>query len=329
MTGEQVIYVFARFLGVMPTPGEIIHHANNTSSSAKHDRYLQLDPRIFSEPKGKRKNLLIYTSCHAEQITHYMVNYRQDVLDECYLHCLFTHRMSENREASNNRLVWSMFNAADLIIWNVLGEKFAHQSTDVLGKHCKSDVKIASFVAPCFAAFWPVAEWFGEEGVVACLEAGMTDDEILSQFRSGKFDPKFEMRFGDQIERLAYRERERDVKLSEFIKRRHKNWKLFFTTNHPTFNTIAYLTDNSLGYLGFKELGEDHSLARDVNEAGFGGHYAETHYEFAHYGFTYPIRFPNDRGGMDACYSQMIRDASARWKARGGGLHYTDRSDDY
>ena len=329
MTGEQIIYAYARFLASQPTPGEIIHAAQNCTTDTKHNCYLQLDPRIFSEPRGKRKNLLVYSSCHCEQITDYLTRYRQDVLDRYYLHCLMTHRMSLARPESNNRLVHAMFAEADAVIWNVLGPKFEEQSTDVLGKYLKADAQVVSFVPPCFAAFWPIAEFFGEEGVVEYLVAERTAEDIIAIFRSGRFECQFAWRFKDQIERLAFREKDRDVKLSAFVSRNYINHKLFLTVNHPTYPTVAYIVESCLGYLGFKELGEDHCLAREVNECGFGAHLPETDYEFRHYGFKYPLRFPNERGGADAYYTALIRDAALRWKARGGGLHYTSKEDDY
>lgn len=330
MTGEQIIYAYARFLAVQPTPGEIIHAGQYVATEIKHNTaYLQFDPRIFSEPKGKRKNLFVYSSCHCEQIAHYLTHYRQDVLDGYYLHYLMTHRMALTRPASDNRLIKAMFANADLVIWNVLGSKFQEQSTEVLGKHLKPEARVVSFVPPCFAAFWPIAEFFGEEGVVAYLEAGKNVEEIIELFRSGRFDCKFELRFKDQIERLAFREADRDVKLSAFIQRNYVNHKLFLTVNHPAYPTVAYIVENCLGYLGFKEKGEAHCLAREVNEAEFGAHLPETNYEFAYYGFKYPLRYPKERGGADAYYTALIKDAAARWKARGGGLHYTDKADDY
>lgn len=237
--------------------------------------------------------------------------------------------MALTRPASDNRLVKAMFSNADLVIWNVLGSKFQEQSTEVLGKHLQSSAQVVSFVPPCFAAFWVAAEFFGEEGIVAYLEAGLSPDEIIAKYRDGSFNARFELRFKDQIDRLAFREAERDVKLSAFILRNYVGTKLFLTVNHPSYPTVAYIVDQCLGYFGFKELGEEHCLAREVNECEFGAHLPETHFEFDHYGFKYPLRYPKERGGADAYYTALIKDAAARWKARGGGLHYTDRADDY
>ncbi len=329
VTADQTTQAYARFLGVLPTPAEVLHAGEHFSVEGRHNCYLQLDSRMFTEPKGTRKNLLVYSSCHCEQIDVYLRKYRQDVLEKCYLHMLFTHRQALNRPHSNNRFVWSLFSEADLVIWNVLGPKFNEQSTDVLGKHLQADAKVVSFVPPCFAAFFAVAEFFGEEGVIEYLVAGRTVENIIALFRDGQFECQFKWRFKDQIDRLAFRERERDVKLSAFVQRHFKQHKLFLTVNHPAFPTLAYLVDECLGILGFKQLGEDHSISREVNEANFGAHLPETHYEFEYFGFTYPLRFQNERGGVDAYYSALISDTAARWKARGGVPAFNDPNDDY
>ncbi len=316
MTGEQIIYAYARFLASQPTPGEIIHAAQNCTTDTKHNCYLQLDPRIFSEPIGKRKNLLVYSSCHAEQICVYLNAYRQDVMDQCYLHMFFSHRATLGAPESNNRLVHSIFGAADYIIWNDLAENFGCFSTAVLGKHCKTGVQIVSFVPPSCACFWPICEHHGEIGVVDYLDAGCNVNEIIERFLAGKFNYQYESRFQSQIDRLRYREAHRDVKISSYVLRHLKTHRMFFTYNHPSFHLIAYIVENCLGYLGFKELPEEHSLEVPQNLAAFGNHYPDHSSSFNFFSFAYPMDFARERGGANIYYPTVINEAAARWEGR-------------
>lgn len=330
MTGDQIIYTYARFLGVLPTPGEIKHAAEHVSELVKHNCYLQVDARIFSEPKGTRRNLLIYSSCHAEQLCTYLNKYRGDVLDGFYLHIFFSHRAALNAPGSNNRLVHAVFSAADLIIWNDLAlEKFGAYSTDVLGKHCKTDVKIVSFVPPSCACWWPLTEHHNEGSVIAYLEAGKTVEQITVIFLAGYFNYDYEARFKSQIERLQYREAHRDVKISAYIMRHYRTHRQFLTYNHMSFHLASYIAEEALGCLGFRQNNEDHSLNVGWNEAQFGNSYPDHQSMWDFYKFEYPMDLARERGGPDLYYPTVIREAAARWEARSRQPVFDDKSNDY
>lgn len=321
---DQFIHqVFHKFVGDNPTDEELRHFRVHMGHINKEDRYLQLN----TTGTGRRW-LLIYTSCHAEQIAKYIQDFRPDVTDQLDIILLFTHRMQLTGPSANNRLVWALFSKSDFVIANVLSHKFGVFSTDALFPHCRPDCRIVSFVPPCCACWWPVASHFGEEPVAAYMDQGLSAEAMTERFRAGTFDSLFAYRYKDQIERLAFRERNRDVKISDFIVRRHKAHKMFFTTNHPTFNLIAYITDECLSRIGFKLHGEDHALSLPVNHAGFGNHWPESDYEWAFYGFEYLKRFDQDYGGPNAYYSALIQRTVERRKAL-TVAEYNDSEDDY
>jgi hypothetical protein len=329
MTADHITALYRWFLGVTPTKEEMLHAAVHVTTDTKHNCYLQVDKRMFNEKEPARKHLLVYSSCHCEQIGVYLEKYRPDVLDDCYLHMLFTHRMDCNREVSNNRLVWSMFANADLIIWNVLDAKFGQRSTEVLGKHCKPDVKIVSFVPPSCACWWPVTEFHGEQPVESAVDEGQSLDEIIANFSAGKLNYHYSYRFESQIARLAHRECNRDVGLSDYVMRHYKTHRMFFTFNHPSFHVISYLADQCLGKLGFKMLGEGHSLTVGVNEANMGNHYPDHPSMWEFYGFEYPMDLARERGGWQLYYPQVIREAANRYAARNHQPAYDDLESDY
>lgn len=242
---------------------------------------------------------------------------------------LITHRMAMNRDTSDNRLVHAVMGNADFLIYNVLSEKFGVFSTNVLLKHMKSDLKLCSFVPPSCACWWPVTEHYGEEPVQMAIDEGLKVEEIVALYKAGTLDWKFQYRFQTQIDGLRHRERLRDVQLSAYVMRHYKMHRMFFTYNHPSFHVIAYLTDECLGHLGFKQLGEDHSLAVGQNEAKMGNHYPDHTAMWEFYKFSFPMEFQHERGGADAYYPQVIRDIAARYEARQKKAAYVDPEDDY
>jgi len=249
------------------------------------------------------------------------------VLERYNLSMVLSHRLQLGRPDTNNSNVHKAFAEADAIICNILSDKFQEFSTNVLFKNCKPDCNIVSFVPPCCACWWPVAPYWGEEGVVWSMGLGISEEEMIKMFLNGSFYCEFPIRFKDQIDRLAFRERNRDVKISDFIKRHYKDFKMFFTINHPTFNLVAYIVDCCLAELGFKQLGEEHSLSLPVNHAGFGNHYPETDYEWDFYGFRYPKRYTNELGGPNVFYPHLIGEVITRRMME--PVRFCDPEDDY
>lgn len=295
-------------LNEKPTEVEIDHAVEFWGPAGRDGGYYWPDERVLG-PFAANKFLLLYSSCHCEQILTYLKRYRQDVLAEYNVHVLMTHRLQLDPVATNNRLTWSCFKNADLIIWTRLPEKFGAFSTVQLEKHCKPSCKTVDFTPPTFASFWPVAEFFGEEAVQEYMLAGKTADEMVELFKAGHFDCHFRSRWPEQCQALEYRERNREVKILEYMKRHFRTHKMLFTTNHPGGHLVGWIVDESLGRLGFKQLGEEHTLLEvPTSLHGFGEHhFPETDYEFSFYKFIYPKQFTSWGGGPEQYYENLIR----------------------
>lgn len=254
--------------------------------------------------------LLMYTSCHAEQFLSYLRQHRPDVLDKYHCVILFTHRLLLHRGFFSLEFVHGVFKHADLVITNPMNPKFEELSTIPLLPLCKPDCKIATFVPPSVSSFWPVVEVFGEEPIAKAILAGLTCEQTIGQFMTGKLDCLFDYRYQSQMERLKLREKDCDVAISGFIDNHLKTHKMFFTSNHPTFHLAAYIVEQLLHKLNLSMArGADWALSMPVNGAGFSNHHPETDYEWRHYGFTYPQRWEKEWGGAAKFYPEVIRKA--------------------
>jgi hypothetical protein len=306
MSQEQLAsHIFHRFLGRNPDDKE---RNDLVVRGLGHDGYLWHDERWYRDDAKKLPILLFYTSCHAEQFLSYLKQHRPEIIDSHYIFVLFTHRLLLYRGYFSLELVHAIFGHADLVITNPMNPKFEELSTIPLLPHCQPSCKIATFVPPSVSAFWPVVEVFGEEPVAKAMLDGLTADETVARYLAGTLDCLFEQRYQSQLERLRLREKDCDVAISDFIDRHHRDHKLFFTSNHPTFPLVGFIMEWLLSWLGFPPAGAD-PISLPTNGANFSNHYPETDYEWKHYGFTYPKRWEREWGGADKFYPGIIRKA--------------------
>lgn len=301
-------HIYHLFLGRNPNEKE---RSDLSSLGLGHDGYLWHDERTLQNFDQNKPILLMYTSCHAEQFMAYLRAHRPEIIQEHYVFVLFTHRLLLHRGSFNIDLIHAIFNRADLLITNPMNVKFEELSTIPLLPHRKTGCKTVTFVPPSVAAFWPVAEYFGEEPVADAMLQGVLVDETVQRFLDGKLECLFDYRYKSQMERLKLRERDCNVGISAFIDANLKAHKLFFTSNHPTFHLVAYMMEEMLGYLGFFPK-PDAWQQVPTNGADFHNHFPETAYEWNHFGFQYPRRWEKEWGGPNKFYPDVIRKAYAR-----------------
>lgn len=290
-THELASHAYHYFLDRNPTDDE---RSDLVSVGLGREGYLLADERYGGRFNDK-PILLFYTSCHADQLTAYLRIHRPDIMEKFQLVVLYTHRLLLHRGKFNLQLVHAIFAKAHTIVTNPMNPKFEELSTIPLLAQTKAAV--VQFVPPCFAAFWPVVEYFGEQPVAYAMLKGQCIADIQTDFLDGKLECKFTERYMHQIARLKEREKACDVRIADFINTHLKTHKLFFTGNHPTFTLITHIMERCLEKLGYDSRGLDWTLSVGVNEAKFADHFPETKYEWDYYGFEYPIRWPEDRGG--------------------------------
>lgn len=303
-------HLFHRFLGRNPTDQE---KADLVQYGLGWDGYCVPDDRLFSQPANVPM-LLLYSSCHCEQMLVYLKKYRPEVIDQYSVFILYTHRLLLRRGHFNLELIHAMFGQADAIITNPMNVKFEELSTIPLLKQISPKCKVVTFVPPSVSAFWPVVPAYGEEAVANGLLAGKTAEEMVQEFLAGTFECLFAQRYVRQLDRLIRREEDCHIPISGFIDKYGQSQKTFFTSNHPTFPIIGHITNQALSILGYGLALQDDILSLPVNGARFTNHFPETRYEWEFFGFTYPRQFEKDWGGPNVFYPNVIREAAAKMK---------------
>lgn len=259
----------------------------------------------------KKKNLVLYTSCHAIQLAMYFDRYAK-VGHLFNIVSLLVHRfLQEHVDPVRTELSRRLIKNACLVMSHPFIGQYEPMNMsyypDVAGRlH-------ALFPPPNNAAFWPVVQHFGEGGVRYALNNGQTVSSIISDFREGRFQPLFHNRYHKQRERLLTRERDTAIKIVDFMDAYHKRCKLWFTDNHPTFNMMAWIGSRAIAMLGMKPDDEKTCSAYPSDAASSWNAFPETNYEFSYYGFTYPKRYTNVWNG-EALYEDWIKAIAGRWK---------------
>lgn len=205
----------------------------------------------------------------------------------------------------------------DVLVTYNMGARHGSFSLSNVRKMLKPGCNVVTFVAPNCSIFWPVSYTYcGVLSALHALDRGQTSDEIIRDFDAGTFDPVFKMRWRLEMGRIEDRDSTHDVKLCRFIERNHKTHKLFLAASHPSFITIAWLGSGIMQKLGHPADSEAQILALDplIDAMGM---WPETHYEWEHFGFRYPLLHPRTQVGGIEHYHSVIRNAE-KFNAAGG-----------
>lgn len=97
---------------------------------------------------------------------------------------------------------------------------------------------------------------YGDQFIIDMIEAGKTDAEIIRTLtRTDLYEKEFLLDEVEQsLEKLAQRESQLDVKISDFIRQNYQHARLFDTLNHPTEMIGLELTNQIFQILGLSRL---------------------------------------------------------------------------
>lgn len=243
---------------------------------------------VDEEMKAK---VLLYSSCVAAQLQDYLraipwVDERFEI-EAVLIHVMELSELLDLRDFVDRK----KFEEADYVFTNCFSPRWADLGLHRVNEIRKSSSQLFTWVPPNFSAFWPVVDAHGEHGVVAMLKQGMTSEEIIRAFDERRFEPDFARRWVEQMGRLWEREKDCDIKVAGFCERHQTEIKLWFTDNHPTYNIIAWLGSQIVAKLGGEPETEESCVARDHAANGTWNAWPETHYEFGHFQFKYPMRY--------------------------------------
>jgi hypothetical protein len=210
-----------------------------------------------------------------------------------------------------------VYHNADVVLGHTLvSDRYARlNAARIPGKIAR---KCVWFAPPNNSSFWPITDSHNSPELIKAAKAGKTRSEVFKELSSGRFDCIFEERFEANRQWMKDREDECHVDglteckigMLDFILEHYRSVKLFFTYTHPTYNLISWLGSEFLKTIGFDGDSIDSVLAAAPDAYGTQGAFPETHYEFSHYRFTYPSRFPKERGGLEY-YQEVIQNSKA------------------
>lgn len=281
----------------------------------KHRDIYQASPEVLHKP-----TILIYASCHGRTLYDYLTG-REDFMAKFNLTRLETGPMTqfiqEGIDVFKVKEIERAMLSADGVITNNMGARNAHHALDRIRPMFSNAMKIITFTAPNFSAFWPFAYGYtGCIGLLDMFDKGVSQEAGWQAFVNGDFDPLFNLRWRLEMGRLDDRDQYHDIKLAEFVARAHKKVKLFMSSSHPTFIPMAYVGAELCSLLGLPGESFESLLQHDYKRGAIGGQ-PETEYEFKHYDFEYPMRHHNDAGGY---YRTVYDYIYGEWKKRSGFL---------
>jgi len=297
-------------LGHVLSIDELAHY--NSEHSDEYGYFLLPDKAQI----GGRHLLLLYSACWSRGIWHYLAHYRPDVVERYYpviiLDFALVLSVIRDKRFPVPLFVEAAWRKADAVLFTPIGESYGPFSSEHLLRMVKPDCKTVAFTGPNQGCWWPVCELVGEHGAINLFNEGLNPDQVIDRFRDKKFDPKFDLRFAEQMAFLKGKQSFGSIRLTEFIQAHYRTHKLFFTFNHPTYNVLAFCADCALALMGMIPMGDEHSLSLPLDSISLGDIYPETHYEFEHYNLRYPMRYT---AGSEAFYERKIHEAYARWKS--------------
>jgi hypothetical protein len=263
--------------------------------------------QIDSRHGGNVPRILLYSSCVAKPIRDYLVSLpsvgNRFAVDVLLMHCLEQDGVKDLAQSQYRKMIEN----ADIIAANHYSPKWADLGLHRLLELKKPTTPLITWPPPNLAALWPVVEGYGEEAVIAMLNAGATPGDIMEAYDAMRFDPLFAFRWTDQILRLKEIETHCEVKISDFCERNHRSVKLWFTSNHATYNLVAWMGSQLATSFGVGGESEERCLSYPHDANGTWNTFPETRYEFDYYKFSYPMRYPRtDFWGGKEWYKTVI-----------------------
>lgn len=261
-------------------------------------------------------NILIYANCQGGGVKkiidsfkstklrislHHEINYMTLALDSKGRAVDLSPEFSEN------------ISKADIIIYQPLSRKYGFFSTenDVDGSvmtRCRRSCVSISFPYIYNNALWPFIIEGGKvklpSSILNEIRKAESEKDILEKYDNGSLGFEFFNRFEETMRILEDRERECDVKISNYIRNNLTKNRLFLTQNHPTTNIFSEVSSKIMevmydieGFCFNKEEFMREISSLPENAAELPGYYLIDDYALRHYEFSYMER--PDHGAAD------------------------------
>ena len=223
--------------------------------------------KIFKK-KNSMKTCLIYGNCQAAALRTYLQNNSTFVSAYRMIDIKPVHLLSK----ADIPYLDQVASEVDLLIYQPVSDNYKgiyQLSTRYLKERLKPECRQISFPVAYFTGYNPEVTYlrdvnganvtkpsvYHDINILRLFDEGKSNWEILEIIQDDDFYtvPSAKKQFTDTLVSLQFREKELDLKLSEFIKDNFKKERLFHVFNHPNKTILALIADLILERLGIND----------------------------------------------------------------------------
>lgn len=186
---------------------------------------------------GKAKtNIVCFGNCQAMQLVRYFKTYLDPEQYEINLYSNY------DKKFTTQETIDGIANA-DIVIYQPLSHEHKDLSADKISTI--TDAKLISFPYIYNNGIYSLetdgTKIIGEDTILALYKDGYTLEEIIKMQQNGQIDFKLKEKFQKSLNIMKEREKDLDIKITDFIEKYYREVQLFLSHNHPTnivFNEV-------------------------------------------------------------------------------------------
>lgn len=206
------------------------HKQENILLIEKQDqqfRFIQKEQNYLE----RRKKIVCFGNCQANHLAAFLSKYLSplDYIVKGYLNY---------REFFKPEEIYLAMKEADIIIYQPLKKSYTKLLSDKNIRKEFAGKQLLSFPfvynSGIYALEYDTGIIIGEEVILKLYKSGKTKAQIIRDFVNDKIDFDLEKRFQKSLDIMKKKEKNTDIKLTEFIKNNYKTNKLFAMFMHPT-----------------------------------------------------------------------------------------------
>lgn len=226
---------------------------------------------------SNKKIIVCFGNCQAMQISRYLQTY----LDQSkFLILLYS---NYDKKFTTDETVKAI-SLADIIIYQPLSHHYKDLSADNIKKIAKKNAKLVSFPYIYNNGIYSLEtdgeKIIGKETILKLYKKGYTKEEIIKMREKGEINFKLKKKFKKSLKIMREREKNLDIKITDFIERNYLEKQLFLSHNHPTNIVFNYIFAQLVDILNLDFINHTQQVAplcetvapitiHDINEHGY------------------------------------------------------------
>lgn len=203
------------------------------------------------------KNIIIWSNCQGEGIKIFLS--KINAFKESNIIVLKNYQYIEEKKP----IPIDYFNYADLFIYQPLNKKHQEYSDEnIIPLVPKTCIKIS------IPYIYNNALWAFGSGCMGPIEQlkqkGYSCDEVISLYLNNKIDYEFDKRMENTLNILRQKEKNTDIKVTDYIEQNISEKKLFIIGNHPTSTVFIHCVNQILNKLNINEKLDDKDYGDNI-----------------------------------------------------------------